>query len=239
MKLYFPIGVFFLFVFATCRQVNNRIPDLIITPDPSAMLVPDSLRYLLPILDSVWYRDQLYRHHLNSGTDKEQKKKNEEFKKVQELVTEWDKKNMQIIDTIIAKHGWLGPRQVGLRGVLALFLPIQHSDLKTQEKYLPLIRQAAIEKKIMASSYAMLADRVEIKNKRPQIYGTQINFNKGAPELLPLLNPDSVDAWRRRINMAEPLDQYLKRWNLNWDKEVYKSQLPQLRKKYGITGMNN
>lgn len=225
-----------LFAFTTCKNEKTSEAGLILKPDPTAMLAPDSLRYLLPVLDSVWYRDQLYRYNLNKGSSREQQKRNKEFKKVGALVRKLDRKNLEVVESIIQKYGWLGPREVGIRGMSALFLPIQHADLKTQEKYLPLIKQAAIDKKLAPSNYAMLADRVEIKNKRPQVYGTQINFNNGSPEILPLLNPDSVDKWRKDINMVETISEYVKRWNINWNAEVYKMQLPGLNVKYGIDG---
>ena len=223
-----------LLLFAACKSQKTAERRLIIYPDPSTRFISDSFRHLLPILDSIWYRDQFYRYDLYSGSKKEQQKKSKAFKKNGDKVREWDAMNLSIVEGIISKHGWLGPRQVGLRGISALFLPIQHADLKTQEKYLPLIKQAVLDKKIIPSDYVMLADRIAIRNKRPQVYGTQINAAGGNHEVMPLVNPDSVDAWRKSINMAQTMEQYVKIWNLTWDKEEYKKQLPGLMKKYGM-----
>ncbi len=223
-----------MLILAACKSQKTAERSLVIYPDPSTLTITDSFRHLLPILDTIWYRDQFFRYDLYSGSKKEQQKKSKAFKKNGDKVREWDAMNLSLVDEIISKYGWLGPRQVGLRGMSALFLPIQHADLKSQEKYLPLIRQAAIDKKVIPSYYAMLADRVAIKNKRPQVYGTQINGAGGNPEIMPLVNPDSVDVWRKSINMAQTMEQYVKTWNLTWDKEEYKKHLPGLMKKYGM-----
>lgn len=223
-----------LLLFAACKSQKTAERRLIIYPDPSIKYIPDTFRHLLPILDSIWYRDQFYRYDLVTSSTKKQNEKSKTFRKNAERVKEWDALNLSMVEDIISKYGWLGPRQVGIRGASALFLPIQHADLKTQEKYLPIIRQAAIDKRIIAVYYAMFVDRIEIRNNRPQIYGTQINGAGGKYEVMPLVNPDSVDAWRKSINMAQTMEQYLKIWNLTWDKEEYKKQLPGLMKKYGM-----
>ena len=67
MKTTIPVLIILLFVFATCKNKQQSERKLVLHPDPGALLVPDSLRYLLPVLDSVWYRDQLYRHDLNNS----------------------------------------------------------------------------------------------------------------------------------------------------------------------------
>ena len=228
---FWTISLLSMIIFIACKTNKLLNRELVIYPDPTAILVPDSLKHLIPILDSVWYRDQFYRYDLKTISLKDQRK---EFERNAAKVREWDAKNLAIVEEIIQKYGWLGPRDIGFRGVSALFLPIQHADLKTQEKYMPVIKQAAIDKKVIPSHYAMFADRVEIRNKRPQVYGTQINAAGGVYEILPLLNPDSVDVWRKSINMAETMEEYIKRWNLKWDKDTYKKQLPALKKKYGI-----
>jgi hypothetical protein len=229
--------LFGIFVFATCKT-NKQAPiehPLTLIPDVTTWGTPDSLKHLLPILDSVWYRDQMYRHELHKGTKQEQVERLKVFKKRSKIVDSLDQLNLRIVEDILQHYGWLGPRDVGLRGVFALSLTIQHSDLKTQEKYLPLLKQAAIDKKTTADSYAMLADRVAIKNYRPQIYGTQVAVLKdGTAEVLPLSNPDSVDFWRKSINIIQSMEEYLKIWHTKWNKDEYKQKLPELKRKYKI-----
>lgn len=235
------INISYLFIFLFCSACKNTKSekesglDILKMPDPTAAGVHDSLKYLLPILDSVLLDDQRYRTSMTKSAKNKNRKDFLEFeKKIQQL----DEKNLKIVTRIIGKHGWLGYRDIGLKASMTLFMVIQHADLRTQEKYLPVIREAFQNKNMLPSQFAMLVDRVELKNKRPQVYGTQILSNsKGYSELQPLLNPDSVDSWRRSIGM-DSLKNYLRGWKIEWDVEKYKRKLPELRKKYNIKSHN-
>ena len=43
---------------------------------------------------------------------------------------------------IVAKYGWLGVDDIGDQCNTAMFMVIQHADLATQQKYLPMLREA-------------------------------------------------------------------------------------------------
>jgi hypothetical protein len=146
-----------------------------------------------------------------------------------------DSTNLAKVDSIIKKHGWLSVKEIGLKANTAQFIVLQHADLETQEKYLPMLQKAMAERKILPSSYAMFVDRIEFKNHRTQKYGTQVLlFKNGRSELMPLQNPDSVLAWRQAIGIKEPFANYLKRFNLEWDLKKYKKREKRVKKKYSI-----
>lgn len=203
-------------------------------PDPTAALVSDSIKYLLPILDTVLLRDQEYRISMQGKSKKQQQRIRKEIASNAGKIAENDKRNLQIVESIISKHGWLGQKDIGMKANTTMFMVIQHADLKTQEKYLPLLKQAVADKKLLAANYAMLVDRIEMKNKRPQIYGTQIVTEKGIHYIYPLLNPDSVEVWRQSLGMFTSLQSYAKMFNVEWNVEEYKKILPELMKKYGV-----
>jgi hypothetical protein len=229
--------IIFYLLFISCSQQRQQTDAdkmfkwLASQKDPLANNVPDSLRYLLPVLDSVWYNDQKYRVGVSESVAK-QKQFLEHAKELQEI----SEKNIKIVSSVLHKYGWLGPKDIGIRGNLALFLTIQHADIKTQEIYLPMIKKAVKDKKVLPSQYAMLFDRIELRNHRPQVYGTQVALisSNSLDDLQPLLNPDSVDAWRRSIGL-DSLKSYLKKFHIVWDSEAYKQILPGLKKKYEIT----
>jgi hypothetical protein len=118
-----------------------------------------------------------------------------------------DSVNLRKVDSLINKYGWLGPDQVGSDGDATIFAVIQHSNLKTQERYLPLMREAVREGKAKANHLALLEDRVALGEGRKQIYGSQLSFPGYA--VLPVENPDSVDIRRASVGL-EPLGVYLK-----------------------------
>ena len=133
--------------------------------------------------------------------------------------------NANKVDKLIGKYGWLGVDEIGSDGNLTLFLVIQHSTQSTQEKYLPIIKQAVKNKKADPSQLALLEDRLSIKKGGKQVYGSQIGGSKGNYYLLPLQDPDNVDKRRIEVGLS-PLAEYLMLWKLKWDLQEYKRNNP-------------
>lgn len=136
-----------------------------------------------------------------------------------------DSLNLIKMTAILDKHGWVGKDKVGLQANQAIFLVIQHADQKTQEKYLPLMREAVAKGNALKSSLALLEDRVAIGQGRKQIYGSQIGRNEKtqASYVLPLEDPLNVDKRRAAMDLG-PLADYLKNWKLDWNPEEYLKQ---------------
>lgn len=212
-----------------CKAVtdNPDPPEISRSTDFLRQKVADSLKYLIPVLDSVFYRDQLYRG----------KKNRKMFLKYKDKVRSLDSLNLLIVDSIVNRYGILGMADIGLYGHLAITMTIQHSDIETQKEYLPKFKKALELKRIFPSTYAMLEDRVSIKSGKKQVYGTQlmINGKTNIAELLPIVAPDSIDIRRKSIGLKQTIAEYLKYFNITWDSEEYKKQLPGLMAKYKIS----
>lgn len=92
------------------------------------------------------------------------------------------------------------------------FLVIQHADLKTQEKMLPIIKNLYEHKQIEGGVYALLYDRVAVdKNKGTQYYGTQIDPRINQPYFIS--DEKNVDKRRAELGM-ESMVEYCKRFNI-------------------------
>lgn len=143
-----------------------------------------------------------------------------------------DSINLIKVTEILDKHGWVGPEKVGGQANQTLFLVIQHADLATQQKYLPMMREAVRNKKASPSGLALLEDRVALREGRKQIYGSQIGMDEKTQKhyVLPLEDPENVDKRRAEVGL-EPIANYVKRWNVVWDVEEYKRELPELEAK--------
>src|SRR5688572_22611758 len=152
----------FLIFICSCSSSSQHTPQKL-TPEIDILrnTVPDSLKYLLPILDSVYYRDQLYR-----GVNLKEISANKK-----ELLKINDSLNLLIIKPIIQKYGILSMKEIGMIGNFALTLPIQHADLSEQIFFLPYLEEAFRKKAVLPSTYAMLIDRINIKSGKMQIYG--------------------------------------------------------------------
>jgi hypothetical protein len=179
---------------------------------------------LLAILEA----DQRYRKQLAEVT-KLHGRDSQQMKDLWKTIAENDAENLPKVEAILEKHGWVGPETVGPKANSALFLVIQHAPIATQQKHLPLMREAVKNKKAPGSSLALLEDRVALGEGRKQIYGSQIGQNSTTGEyfVLPLEDPEHVDERRAQVGLP-PLADYLKNWKITWDVAAYKAQLPQI-----------
>lgn len=142
-----------------------------------------------------------------------------------------DSLNLIKVSKILDEKGWVGKNSIGSQANQTLFLVIQHSDLKTQQKYLPMMRKAVKQGNANASSIALLEDRIALREGRKQIYGSQIAKNPTTKKeyVSPLEDPDNVDKRRAEVGLGSLAD-YVKNWGMTWDAEAYKKELPELEK---------
>ena len=75
----------------------------------------------------------------------------------------------------------------------------------------------------------MLQDRLDLFEGRKQNYGSQIiwSVDKNKYFVLPLSDPDNVDKKREEVGLST-LAEYLSHWNIKWNVEDYKNELPQI-----------
>jgi hypothetical protein len=187
---------------------------------------------LVAILDTIYKDDQTYR--LQIGEIEQKYGSGSEAMKVHwQLINEKDSINSIKIKTILDEHGWLGPNVIGNQGNSTLFLVIQHSDLETQEKYLPMMREAVKNGNARASNLALLEDRVALRKGEKQIYGSQVARDQKTGEyyVLPLIDPDNVNQRRNEVGLGT-LQDYISNWGMTWDVEDYKKKLPEYQSKF-------
>jgi hypothetical protein len=186
---------------------------------------------LVAMLDSVYVEDQKYRQQLGE-LEKKYSWDSKEMQAHWKIIREKDSVNLIKIKAILDKHGWLGADVVGQQGASTLFLVIQHADHGTQVKYLPMMRDAVKQGKAHPANLALLEDRVALGQGKRQIYGSQIGQDNDTHTyfVFPLEDPDNVDKRRADVGLG-PLAEYVSMWQIKWDVEQYKKDLPKLEKK--------
>lgn len=186
---------------------------------------------LVALLDSILIEDQKYRNQID-GMEKKYGWESKEMKAHWKLISEKDSINLIKVKAILDKNGWLGTDVIGEQGSTTLFLVIQHADQESQEKYLPLMREAVKNGKAKGNYLALLEDRVALRQGKRQIYGSQIgqDTETRAYYILPLEEPDNVDKRRAEVGL-NPLAEYVAGWQIKWDVEQYKKELPKLEEK--------
>lgn len=145
------------------------------------------------------------------------------------LMAEQDAKNLVVIEKILEERGWLGPKVIGIEGARTLFLVIQHADLETQIKYLPMMREAVARNEAEGSQLALLEDRINMRQGKRQVFGSQIGVDQKTGEyyVYPLMDPDKVDEYRASVGLP-PLAEYVKIWGMTWDKAKHIERTKQI-----------
>ncbi|TFD97345.1 hypothetical protein E2605_06665 [Dysgonomonas capnocytophagoides] len=182
-------------------------------------------RALISNLDTIFEEDQTYRIQAKE-VEENYGWESIEMKSHWKLINEKDSINLIKVQNILDTRGWLGEDIIGSRGNQTLFLVIQHADLDTQEKYLPMMRDAVRKGNAKSNHLALLEDRVALRKGGRQIYGSQIGRDKETGEyyVLPLIDPDNVDKRRAEVGLGTIQD-YIQNWGMTWDVEEYKKKL--------------
>lgn len=184
---------------------------------------------LIAELDTIIDEDQKYRKQV-TNIEKEFGHDSKELKAHWELIAIKDSLNLIKIKKILDEYGWLGSNIIGAKGNMALFLVIQHADIETQEKYLPMMKEAVEKGNASPSNLALLEDRIALRNGKEQIYGSQIGRNPETGEyyVQPLFDPENVDKRRSEVKLGK-LENYVSKWGIKWNVEEYIQKLPEYK----------
>jgi hypothetical protein len=189
----------------------------------------DSLIRVLTIVEAndEVYRDQYEDSIGRYGVDSKEVKALFERTRVQDSI------NQLKVCAILDRYGWLGPDVVGEAGNATFFFVIQHAELPLQIKYLPMLRAAVKDGRAKARHLALLEDRVNLRQGKKQLYGSQVGWDMktNSHYVLPLEDPDHVDQRRATMGLP-PLAEYLQNWQMKWDIEQYKKDLPTVETLY-------
>lgn len=169
-------------------------------------------RELAEIMES----DQELRHQIGP-TQEKYGPKSPQMDSLWRQMQRADARNLPRVTAIIDQYGWPGNSLVGRSGSLAAFLVIQHSNLATMQKYLPLMRAAAAKGEMAKQNLALVEDRILTFQDKPQLYGSQLRASQatGKMEFFPIADEAHVD--ERRASMSlEPLADYAKNFGFDY-----------------------
>lgn len=184
---------------------------------------------LMAQLDSIHKLDQHYRQQM-SKIEKKYGAQSEEFITLLLQIEETDSLILIEVEKILDEHGWLGADVIGEQGNKTLFLVIQHSDLETQLKYLPMMREAVQLGNARKIDFALFEDRIAMRQGKRQIYGSQIskNYDTGEIYVWPLIEPEKVNERRAEVGLG-PIEDYVKRLGITWDVEKHKEKTKRIK----------
>jgi len=194
-------------------HIDKRWPGLIIQVKKNEETAEAKLnRPLVAELKQIFRDDQGSRLEIDS-VQKKYGFNSPQIKRLWEKIDRLDSINLIKVEAILDKHGWLGPDSIGVRGTQTLFLVIQHSDIKTQEKYIQGLRDAVKKGHAFPDELAPMEDRVALREGKKQIYGSQIGTDAktGKAYIAPIEDEANVDKRRADVGL-QPLKDYVRQW---------------------------
>jgi hypothetical protein len=115
-------------------------------------------------------------------------------------------RNADALMQIVAEHGWPGTRLVGEEGCEAAWLVAQHAISRPahQRSFLVALEDAVRRGDAPPRQRACLEDRIRFNERRPQRYGTVLDWGSdGELTVGPVEDPAGLDA--RRAALGLPL----------------------------------
>jgi hypothetical protein len=140
--------------------------------------------------------------------------------------------NIEIIKKILDTKKWPEHQFIGNQGNRTICNVLQHADLETREFYLPMMKQAVINKKLEARFLVRAEDRIATDKGNLQIYGGQMKYypQTNSFNVWPVFDPVNIDKRRALIGL-EPISQFLKnRFNFIWNLEEQINRTKQFEK---------
>lgn len=137
--------------------------------------------------------------------------------------------HQKIIKDIIDTHGYPGFDRVGEEGESDFWVMVQHADFDPtwQEEVLALLIVEAKANNAYSEHVGLLTDRVRVNTGRPQLYGTQRDFNKLQQAYIKdLEDREHVNERRATLGM-ETLEEYLNEatlFHFEMNKQYFKKQ---------------
>ncbi len=173
------------------------------------------------LLEQIQDEDQIYRKDTAAF-----------FKNYGTAFAKYDFRNdywrgMRILDSlhflqiapIVEKHGWISLWTTSQKASSGLYLVIQHTtNLDVQKKYLLLLKDAGKRGIARKSDAAFLEDRILNREHKPQIYGTQYDYDtkKGYYVIEPVQDRSKVNALRKKAGM-KPIEDEMAKRNMKWE----------------------
>lgn len=119
-------------------------------------------------------------------------------------MAEVHQRNARRLEAIVQQIGWPDKSLVDAQGAHAAWLVLQHAigNPQLQRKCLPLLKDAVERHEAEPAYAAYLEDRICFHERRPQLYGTQFDWdNAGQMSPWTLQNPEQVNVLRCSVGL--------------------------------------
>ena len=129
--------------------------------------------------------------------------------------------NEKKLSAILDNSGWPAKEIIGERGNRTICNVIQHSENNIRIKYLPMMKQAVLDKQLNPQLLVRAEDRIATERGGLQIYGGQMKFYPETKtfNVWPVLDPVNIDKRRAAIGLGSIAEHLKNRFNFEWNLE--------------------
>lgn len=167
-------------------------------------------------LETIFMKDQTFRRIYIEAENK-LGKDSDEMEYFWEVVEAQDKIFEKEVVEIIEKYGWLGTSQIGRLANATLWTVLQHGSVESKKKYAPLLKASALKGESQPGHYARLIDRMLINSNKPQLYGTQIDYDSSEiPSFFPIEKPEYINQRRKELSLSN-IQEFAKQRGVEWN----------------------
>ncbi|WP_454713757.1 DUF6624 domain-containing protein [Caulobacter segnis] len=144
--------------------------------------------------------------------DLPQPERNAAFQAMWGPISAIDKANQHRLLAMLPPEGWFYKSKYGSDAAEAAFLIVQHADLDLWRRFVPVLEPLVAKGEVKGSEYALMFDRLALKEGRPQRYGSQLTCKDGKFVVDTLEDPDHVDERRKAMGFDTTLAENAKRF---------------------------
>jgi hypothetical protein len=127
-----------------------------------------------------------------------------------DAIDEVDASNLSELLKLVPPEGWFIISKYGRGASRAAFHIIQHSNLELWRRFVPILEPLVAKGEVEGPDFALMYDRLEMNEGRPQRYGSQFKCVDGKFQLHPLQDPSRVDDLRRAVGLTTTMAEYVK-----------------------------
>ncbi len=175
---------------------------------------------LVAVLDTIWRTEQTPIRLRDSLIDL-YGAESKEAEVYQKIFRKNHAYNILKVKKILDYEGWPEPSEIGDQGNRTICNVLQHADQETREHYIPIMRQAVLDKKLEPRYLVRAKDRIATDKGELQIYGGQMKYYPETKSfnVWPVYDPINIDKRRAEIGL-EPIAEFLKaRFDFEWNLE--------------------
>lgn len=119
-----------------------------------------------------------------------------------------DAENETALLAMVPPEGWFLRSRYGDKAAKAAFHIVQHSNVALWRRFVPVLEPLVAKGEIDGQSYALMYDRLALKEGRPQRFGSQMTCKSGKWVVDTLEAPETVDARRKAMGFIQTMAEY-------------------------------